>query len=135
MCRRAFSEPLSQRTADTLPHRILPRGRLCYFSRLTNSPTNRFPTTLEFARLWRKTMTSFLYFDRAASYPEPSHLHEQMGRVLEGTFELISRGKSNNCKIKMLTSVLPVQSTAQSFAQPTIAFDILSPRQKCINYK
>ena len=75
-----------------------------------------------------KIMMSFVYFDSHSVVPEHSHPHEQMGMVLEGTFELVIEGEARKLD-KGATYLIPsgVAHSARSFDQPAIALDIFSP--------
>ena len=75
-----------------------------------------------------KIMMSFVYFDPHSVVPEHSHPHEQMGMVLEGTFEMVIDGESKRLE-NGATYLIPsgVVHSARSFDQSAIALDIFSP--------
>lgn len=75
-----------------------------------------------------KIMMSFVYFDPHSVVPEHSHPHEQMGMVLEGTFELVIEGEKRQLNPGD-TYLVPSNAahSARSFNQSAVALDIFSP--------
>ena len=75
-----------------------------------------------------KIMMSFVHFAPHSVVPSHSHPHEQMGMVLEGTFELVISGEGRQLE-KGDTYLIPsgIVHSARSFDQPAIALDIFSP--------
>ncbi len=75
-----------------------------------------------------KLMMSFVNLKPHSIVAEHSHPHEQMGMVLEGTFELTIDGDSRTLK-KGDAYLIPsnVQHSAKAFDEPAVALDIFSP--------
>ena len=75
-----------------------------------------------------KIMMSFVYFQPHSTVPEHNHPHEQMGMVLEGTFELVIEGERQQLE-KGDAYLIPsnAKHSAQSFDKSAIALDIFSP--------
>jgi len=75
-----------------------------------------------------KLMLSYVHLQPNSTVAEHSHLHEQIGMVLEGTFELTINGESRFLK-KGDTYLIPshVKHSAKAFDKPAIALDIFSP--------
>ena len=71
---------------------------------------------------------SFVNLQPHGVVEEHSHPHEQMGMVLEGTFELTIDGESRNIK-KGDAYLIPsnVKHSARAFDEPAVALDIFSP--------
>ena len=76
-----------------------------------------------------KIMMSFVYFQPHSAVPEHNHPHEQMGMVLEGTFELVIEGERQQLE-KGDAYLIPsnAKHSAQSFDRSAIALDIFSPQ-------
>lgn len=82
-----------------------------------------------------KLMLSYVYLQPHSIVAEHSHPHEQMGMVIEGTFELTIEGESRILK-KGDTYLIPsdIKHGAKAFDNPAIALDIFSPpREDYIN--
>lgn len=82
-----------------------------------------------------KLMLSYVHLEPHSIVAEHSHPHEQMGMVLEGTFELTIEGESRHLK-KGDTYLIPsnIKHSAKAFDYPAIALDIFSPpREDYIN--
>lgn len=82
-----------------------------------------------------KLMLSYVYLQPHSIVAEHSHPHEQMGMVIEGTFELTIEGESRILK-KGDTYLIQSDSkhSAKAFDNPAIALDIFSPpREDYIN--
>ena len=75
-----------------------------------------------------KLMMSFVNLEPHSVVAEHSHPHEQMGMVLEGTFELSIDGESRVLK-KGDAYLIPshVKHSARAFETPALALDIFSP--------
>ena len=75
-----------------------------------------------------KVMMSFVNLQPHSVVVEHSHPHEQMGMVLEGTFELSIDGDSRILK-KGDAYLIPsnVKHSARAFEEPAVALDIFSP--------
>ena len=81
-----------------------------------------------------KIMMSFVDLEPNSVVAEHSHPHEQMGMVLEGTFELTIDGDTRILK-KGDAYLIPsnVKHSARAFEAPAVALDIFSPPRE--NYK
>ena len=75
-----------------------------------------------------KLMMSYVHLQPYSTVAEHSHLHEQMGMVLKGTFELTIDGESRTLK-EGDTYLIPsnVKHSARAFDETAIALDIFSP--------
>ena len=75
-----------------------------------------------------KLMLSYVYLQPNSTVAEHSHHHEQMGMVLEGTFELTIDGESRTLK-QGDTYLIPshVKHSAKAFDRSAIVLDIFSP--------
>lgn len=75
-----------------------------------------------------KVMMSFVNLQPHGVVEEHSHPHEQMGMVLEGTFELTIDGEAQRIK-KGDAYLIPsnVKHSARAFDEPAVALDIFSP--------
>ncbi|MCG9126827.1 cupin domain-containing protein [Candidatus Poribacteria bacterium] len=75
-----------------------------------------------------KIMLSYVHLEPHSIVAEHSHPHEQMGMVLEGTFELTIDGESRTLN-KGDTYLIPsnIKHSAKAFHSPAIALDIFSP--------
>ena len=75
-----------------------------------------------------KVMMSFVNLQPHGVVEEHSHPHEQMGMVLEGTFELTIDGEARRIK-KGDAYLIPsnVKHSARAFDEPAVALDIFSP--------
>lgn len=75
-----------------------------------------------------KIMMSFVDLEPNSDVAEHSHPHEQMGMVLEGTFELTIDGDTRILK-KGDAYLIPsnVKHSARAFNKPAVALDIFSP--------
>lgn len=75
-----------------------------------------------------KLMMSYVHLQPHSTVAEHSHLHEQMGMVLEGTFELTIDGESRTLE-KGDTYIIPsyVKHSAKAFDKMAVALDIFSP--------
>ena len=75
-----------------------------------------------------KIMMSFVNMKPHCVVAEHSHPHEQMGMVLEGTFELTIDGDSQILK-KGDAYLIPsnVKHSARAFDESAVALDIFSP--------
>lgn len=75
-----------------------------------------------------KLMMSFVTLQPQSVVAEHSHPHEQMGMVLEGTFELTIDGESQVLK-KGDAYLIPsnVKHSARSLGASAVALDIFSP--------
>ncbi len=75
-----------------------------------------------------KVMMSFVYFEPHSAVSEHSHPHEQMGTVIEGTFELVIDGESRMVRegdAYLVPSGVP--HSARTLDDTAIALDIFSP--------
>ncbi len=75
-----------------------------------------------------KLMLSFVHLTPHSVVAEHSHPHEQMGMVLEGTFELTIDGEARVLKegdVYLIPS--DVKHSAKAFDKPARALDIFSP--------
>lgn len=82
-----------------------------------------------------KLMMSYVHLQPNSIVTEHSHFHEQMGMVLEGTFELTIDGESRTLK-KGDAYLIPshVKHSAKAFDTSAIALDVFSPpREDYIN--
>lgn len=75
-----------------------------------------------------KIMMSYVCLQPHSTVAEHCHPHEQMGMVLEGTFELTIDGESRTLK-KGDTYLIPsnVKHSAKAYDKTAIALDIFSP--------
>ena len=75
-----------------------------------------------------KLMISYVYLQPNSIVKEHSHHHEQMGMVLEGSFELTIDGESRTLN-KGDTYLIPshVKHSAKANDKSAIALDIFSP--------
>ncbi len=75
-----------------------------------------------------KLMMSFVNLQPHSVVAEHSHYHEQMGMVLEGTFELSIDGESQILK-QGDAYLIPsnAKHSARTFNEPAAALDIFSP--------
>ena len=75
-----------------------------------------------------KLMLSYVHLQPHCTVVEHSHPHEQMGMVLEGSFELTINGETRSLK-RGDTYLIPshVKHSAKAYDQPAIALDIFSP--------
>ncbi len=75
-----------------------------------------------------KLMMSYVHLQPHSTVTEHSHLHEQMGIVLEGTFELTIDRESRTLK-KGDTYLIPshIKHSAKAFDTTAIVLDIFSP--------
>lgn len=75
-----------------------------------------------------KLMMSYVYLQPNSTVTEHSHYHEQMGMVLEGTFELTIDGESRTLQ-KGDTYLIPshVKHSAKAYDKMAVALDIFSP--------
>ncbi len=75
-----------------------------------------------------KIMMSFVHLKPQSIVAEHRHTHEQMGMVLEGTFELTIDGDARILK-KGDGYLIPsnVKHSAKAFDEPAVALDIFSP--------
>ncbi len=73
-------------------------------------------------------MMSYVHLQPHSIVAEHSHHHEQMGMVLEGSFELTIDGESRTLN-KGDTYLIPshVKHSAKANDKPAIALDIFSP--------
>ena len=73
-------------------------------------------------------MLSYVHLEPHSIVTEHSHPHEQMGMVLEGTFQLTIDGESRTLN-KGDTYLIPsdIKHSAKAFDNPAIALDIFSP--------
>ena len=65
--------------------------------------------------------------DKGAVLPEHFHIHEQVSRVLEGTFEMTIDGEKKTCKagdIALIDSKVPHSGTALT---DCVIFDVFTP--------
>jgi len=75
-----------------------------------------------------KIMMSFVYFEANSTVSEHSHPHEQMGTVLEGEFELVIDGESQNVSSGDAYLVpANVKHSARTTEKSAVALDIFSP--------
>lgn len=75
-----------------------------------------------------KLMMSYVHLQPHSIVAEHSHPHEQMGMVLEGTFELTIDGESRTLQ-EGDTYLIPshVKHSAKAYDKVAIALDIFSP--------
>ena len=75
-----------------------------------------------------KLMMSYVRLEPHSIVAEHSHPHEQMGMVLEGTFELTIDGESRTLQ-EGDTYLIPshVKHSAKAYDKVAIALDIFSP--------
>lgn len=75
-----------------------------------------------------KLMMSFVHLAPHSIVAEHNHPHEQMGMVLEGTFELTIDGEARTLK-KGDAYLIPsyVKHSAKAFDKAALALDIFSP--------
>ncbi len=75
-----------------------------------------------------KLMMSFVNLHPHSVVPEHSHFHEQMGMVLEGTFELSIDGETQQLR-RGDAYLIPsnIKHSARAFDEPAVALDIFSP--------
>lgn len=73
-------------------------------------------------------MMSYVHLQPHSTVAEHSHHHEQMGMVLEGSFELTIDGESRTLQ-KGDTYLIPshVKHSAKAYDKIAIALDIFSP--------
>lgn len=76
----------------------------------------------------KKLMMSYVHLQPYSTVAEHSHHHEQIGMVLEGTFELTIDGESRTLQ-KGDTYLIPsyVIHSAKAYDKMAIALDIFSP--------
>lgn len=76
----------------------------------------------------KKIMMSYVYLQPHSVVAEHSHSHEQMGMVIEGSFELTIDGETQVLH-KGNTYLIPshVKHSAKAFDKMAIALDIFSP--------